>query len=164
MQYIPYIETRANSQYFADYSFKCFFLEQKSCISIHTSLKFVPEGCNSQWVITGPDSSLVSNRQQAISSTNEELTHWGWDKMANISQTTFWNACSWMKIYEFRLTFHKISLKFVPRVRINNIPSLVQIVAWRRPGDKPLSEPMMVNLLSDISITLPQWVKWWIVP
>ena len=30
----------------------------------------------------------------------------------------------------------KMSLKFVP---INNIPALVQIMAWRRPGDKPLS-------------------------
>ena len=37
-----------------------------------------------------------------------------------------------------------ISLKFVPKVRIDNIPALVQIVAWRRPGDKPLFEPMMV--------------------
>ena len=36
-----------------------------------------------------------------------------------------------------------ISLKFVPKVRINNIPALVQIVAWRRPGDKPLSEAML---------------------
>ena len=38
----------------------------------------------------------------------------------------------------------KISLKFVPKGPINNIPALVQIMAWRRPGDKPLSEPMMV--------------------
>ena len=30
---------------------------------------------------------------------------------------------------------------------INDIPALVQILAWRRPGDKPLSEPMMVILL-----------------
>ena len=41
-----------------------------------------------------------------------------------------------------------ISLKFVPKGQINNIPSLVQIMAWRRPGDKPLSEPMMVRLPS----------------
>ena len=40
----------------------------------------------------------------------------------------------------------KISLKFVHKGRINNIPALVQIMAWRRPGDKPLSEPMMVSL------------------
>ena len=40
----------------------------------------------------------------------------------------------------------EISLKFVPKGPINNIPALVQIMAWRRSGDKPLSEPMMVNL------------------
>ena len=38
----------------------------------------------------------------------------------------------------------KISLKFVPKGPINNIQALVQIMAWRRPGNKPLSEPMMV--------------------
>ena len=53
----------------------------------------------------------------------------------------------------------KISLKFVPKGPINNIPALVQIMAWRRPGDKPLSEPMMVSLLMHICVTRPQWVK-----
>ena len=53
----------------------------------------------------------------------------------------------------------RISLKFVPKVRINNIPALVQIMDWRRPGDKPLSEPMMVCLLTHICVTRPQWVK-----
>ena len=38
----------------------------------------------------------------------------------------------------------KISLKFDPRRPINNIPALFQIMAWHQPGDKPLSEPMMV--------------------
>ena len=51
----------------------------------------------------------------------------------------------------------KISLKFVPKVPINNILALVQIMAWRRPGDKPLSEPMMVNLLTHICVARPQW-------
>ena len=51
----------------------------------------------------------------------------------------------------------KISLKFVPMGPINNIPALVQIMAWRRPGDKPLSEPVMVNLLTHICVTRPQW-------
>ena len=55
----------------------------------------------------------------------------------------------------------KISLKFVPAYPINTIPALVQIMAWRRSGDKPLSEPMMVNLLSHICVTRPQWVKSW---
>ena len=53
----------------------------------------------------------------------------------------------------------KLSLKFVPKGPINNIPALVQIMAWRRPGDKPLSEPMMVSLLTHICVTRPQWVK-----
>ena len=53
----------------------------------------------------------------------------------------------------------RISLKFVPKVRINNIPALVQIMAWRPPGDKPLSEPMMVSFLMHICITRPQWVN-----
>ena len=52
-----------------------------------------------------------------------------------------------------------MSLKFVPKGPINNIPALVQIMTWRRPGDKPLSEPMMVGLLTHICVTRPQWVK-----
>ena len=53
----------------------------------------------------------------------------------------------------------KVSLKFVPQGPINKIPALVQIMAWRLPGDKPLSEAMMVNLLTHICVTRPQWVK-----
>ena len=56
-------------------------------------------------------------------------------------------------------TLIKISLRFVPKVTTNNIAILVQIMAWRRPGDKPLSEPMMVNLLTHIWVTRPQWVN-----
>ena len=53
----------------------------------------------------------------------------------------------------------KISLKFVPKGPINNIPALFQIMAWRRSVDKPLSEPMMVSLLTHICVTRPQWVN-----
>ena len=53
----------------------------------------------------------------------------------------------------------KISLKFVTKVRINYIPAWVQIMAWRRQGDKPLSGPVMVSLLTHMCITRPQWVK-----
>ena len=51
----------------------------------------------------------------------------------------------------------KISLKFVPKVRINNIPAIVHKMAWRDPVDKPLSESMMVRLLTHICVTRPQW-------
>ena len=53
----------------------------------------------------------------------------------------------------------KMSLKFGPKGPINNIPALVQIMALRRPGDKPLSEPMIVSLLTHICVTRPQWVN-----
>ena len=52
----------------------------------------------------------------------------------------------------------KISLKFVPKGSINNNPALFQIMAWRRPGDRPLSEPMMASSLTHICVTRPQWV------
>ena len=52
----------------------------------------------------------------------------------------------------------KISLKFVPKGPINNIPAMVQIMAWRRPGDKPLSEPMVIGLATHICVARPQWV------
>ena len=53
----------------------------------------------------------------------------------------------------------KISLKFVPKGPVNNILALVQIMAWRHPGDKPLSERVMVSLLTHICVTRPQWVN-----
>ena len=53
----------------------------------------------------------------------------------------------------------KISLEFVHKGPINNNPALVQIMAWRRSGDKALSEPVMVCLLTHICVTPPQWVN-----
>ena len=55
----------------------------------------------------------------------------------DIFKRIFLNKNVWISI--------NISLKFVPRGQINNIPVLVQIMAWRRTGDKPLSEPMMTQ-------------------
>ena len=52
----------------------------------------------------------------------------------------------------------KISLKFFPMGPNNKIPALVQIMAWRHPGDKPLSEPMIYSLPTHICVTRPQWV------
>ena len=69
----------------------------------------------------------------------------------DIFKCIFLNEIVWIQI--------KISLKFVPPGPINNIPALVQIIACRRPGDKPLSGPMMVRLPTHICITRPQWVN-----
>ena len=84
----------------------------------------------------------------------------GWDKIADISQTTFWNAFSWMN--ENVWISLKISLTCVPKVWINK-STLVQIMVWHWPGDKPLSGPMMVSFLMLICITRPQCVKVWMV-
>ena len=62
-------------------------------------------------------------------------------------------------LYENILIPIKISLKFVPKGPTNNIPALVPIMAWRRPGDKPLSKLMMVNSTTHICVTRPQWVN-----
>ena len=70
----------------------------------------------------------------------------------DIFKCIFFNGNVWMSI--------EISLKFVPKRPINNIPALVQIMAWHRPGDKPLSEPMMVSSTTHICVTRPQWVYW----
>ena len=68
--------------------------------------------------------------------------------------------CSWyVHMHFLERNWTNISLKFVPKVQINNTSVLVQIMAWHQPGDKPSSEPMMVSLLMYICITWPQWVK-----
>ena len=72
--------------------------------------------------------------------------------MVTIFQTTFSNAF----LNENVQIPIKILLKFVPRGPINYIPALVQIMAWCRPGDKPLSEPMVVSLPTHICVTRPQ--------
>ena len=51
-----------------------------------------------------------------------------------------------------------ISLQFVPKSVINHI-TFVHIMAWRRPGDKPLSEWKVYRLPTHICVTRPQWVN-----
>ena len=69
----------------------------------------------------------------------------------DIFKRIFFNENVWISI--------KMSLKFVSNDPINNIPALVHIMARRRSGDKPLSEPMMVSLPTHICLTRPQWIK-----
>ena len=84
------------------------------------------------------------------------LTHWGRDQndchFANKNfKCIFLNENIWILI--------KISLKVVASSPIDNKPALVQIMAWHRPGDMPLSEPMLVSSLTHICVTQPQWVN-----
>ena len=68
----------------------------------------------------------------------------------NFFKCIFFNENVWILI--------NISLKFVLEAQINNIPALVQIMAWPWSGDKPLSEPVIFNLLMHICVARPQWV------
>ena len=52
--------------------------------------------------------------------------------------------------------FHWI---FVPTSEIDIIPSLVQIMAWCWQSDKPLSELILISLLTHVCVTRPQWFK-----
>ena len=69
-----------------------------------------------------------------------------------ILKCIFFNENVWISI--------TISLNVVPGGPISNIPSLVQIMAWRRPSAKPLSEPMMVGLPTHICVTRPKKYRW----
>ena len=59
--------------------------------------------------------------------------------MAAIFQMTFSNAFFNENI---RISIN-VSLNFVPYGLLNYKSVLVQIMTWRRAGEKPLSEPMM---------------------
>ena len=68
-----------------------------------------------------------------------------------IFKCVFLNENLWISI--------KITLKFVHKSPINNIPALIQIMAWHQSGDNPLSEAMMLCLLTHMCVTRPQWVE-----
>ena len=111
---------------------------------------------NGWHVIIDWDNGLVSSWKQFITWNNiankaVRLRQDGHHFPDDIFKLIFLNENVWISI--------RISPKFVPKCPINNIPALVQIMAWRRPGDKPSSEPMMVSLLTHICVTQPQWVN-----
>ena len=101
------------------------------------------------WPVVEPSMCLNSDKELIyIGPSHGALWYHGcWSTLINtlrqrqnghdIFKYIFLNENVWISL--------KISLKCVPKVRIKNIPALVQIMAWRRPGDKPLSEPMLVS-------------------
>ena len=66
------------------------------------------------------------------------------DKMAAILQMTF-SLFRCILVNEKFCILIQISLKFVPKGPIDNKSALVQVMAWRRPGNIPLSEPINAN-------------------
>ena len=100
----------------------------------------------SSLIKVGPGECSTLQLHNQTNYNTDGSIHLGHNKMAAIFQTTVSNEFSWMKMYaKISIT---ISLKFVPKGQINNIPASVWIMAWRRPGDNPLSETMIVSLLT----------------
>ena len=64
------------------------------------------------------------------------------DKMAHILADDYFG---WIFLNENDITPIRISLKYVPRSPIDNKPAMVQVMAWRRTGDKPLPETMLTQ-------------------
>ena len=89
---------------------------QSFCLSLHELTQNVKENYTmSDWRLKLLPVSLFvvrySIHQTCLGHVNhanisKPLTHWGWDKMAAVSQTTLSNAFSWMKMSKFRLRFH----------------------------------------------------------
>ena len=66
-----------NSCLFADDIFRCIFVNDKFCILVKISLKFVPKGpIDNNPTTGGSDNGLAPNRRQAIIWTNADPIHW----------------------------------------------------------------------------------------
>ena len=139
-----------NKSHHADAILKCIFLDENLHTLIQISLQLVPKVTTNNklamvelmaWHLTGTSLYLNSLRPRQKGRLFADDTFKRIFLNENIRIVT------------------KNSLKFVLKGLINNIPTLVLIMAWRRPGDKPLSEPMLVRSLTHICVTRPPWVK-----
>ena len=55
------------------------------------------------------------------------------------------NIFKWIFLNENDKIAIQISLKLIPRSPFGHKPALVQVMVWRRTGDKPLPEPVMIQ-------------------
>ena len=113
------------------------------CYSILNGLASLslPYRQQQQWLVWTIWTSLSAVREKAVNTLRPRQN--GRLFPDNVFKCIFLDESVWFAI--------KISLQFVFKVWINNIPALVQIMAWCQPGDKPLSEPMLARLLTHIS-------------
>ena len=81
-------------------------------------------------------------------------THPPLNKMTATWYMIFSDAFFWIKNW----ILIKISLKCVDKGLIDNNLALVWIMAWRRIGDKPLSEPTLTRFTDAICDTRGRWV------
>ena len=84
------------------------------------------------------------------------LTDWGWEKMADIFQTTFSNAFSWMKMYKFWLRFHWSLFR---RVQLTISHSWFRLWLGTHQATSHYLNQWWSNLLTHVCDTRPQWGK-----
>ena len=145
-----------NGHCFTKDIFRCIFMNEKFCVWIKISLKYVPKGLINNnaalveimswcWIDDKPLSETMLKQPSSMTLICSTRGRWvntlrlrrnGQHFANNIFRRIFFNENVWISI--------KISLKFVPKGSINNNPALVEIMAWRHLGDKPLSQLMMV--------------------
>ena len=65
---------------------------------------------------------------------NKQLREQSWGWWSEMPLWSLWCDCN-------------VSLKFVPKGLMDNKAALVQVMAWRRTGAKPLPEPMLIWFL-----------------
>ena len=124
------------------------FIAKLLCVRSGAVMMYEP-GCERAWY-TGHDDARPNNIMIDFTHNSdiEAETKLPLFRIRNFQmhkQCTFLTENVWISL--------RISMKFVPKVRINSISAFVQIMALRRPGDKPLSEPIMVSALTHIFVT-----------
>ena len=164
-----HIQAETNGRHFADDTFKPIFLNENVWIPIKISPKFVPKDPINNipalvQIMAWPRSGdkPLSEPMMVSLPTHICVTRPQWVNTLRLRQNGRHFADDTLKpifLNENIRILIKISLKLVPKVPVNNFSALVQIMAWRWPGDKPLSEPMTACLLTHICVTRSQWVN-----
>ena len=85
-----------------------------------------------------------------------KLTHLPLDKMAAILADDIFK-CIFLNENDKIPT--PVSLNFVPDETYDNNPTLVQVMAWRRAGDKPSPDPMFIQFTGAYLRHCGRWVK-----
>ena len=103
---------------------------------------FKTKSARQQQMTTEEMHAILEERDSAVNKVQEWLTHPPLDKMVTILADAVFK-CIYLNAND-RIPI-TISLKLIPRSPIYNKPALVQVMAWRRTGDKPLPEPMLTR-------------------
>ena len=97
----------------------------------------------------------ATNYSAAVNKWHSHSVNWSpWTKWLPFRNRYFQMHFREWKVLYFGAT---ISLKCFPRGPIDNNPALVQIMAWCRMGDKPLSEQMLTR---STDAYIRHWGKW----